>query len=143
PPSTPSTSWSRRARCWPTSTVGTRRRGWRRSRAGARTDLPRPLVPLSSVTDGDLAADRFLRACRREPVDHTPVWFMRQAGRYLPNYRELRRGRGVLEMCRSPETAAEVTLLPFEHLPLDAAILFSDIMVPAAEMGATVRIEPG
>lgn len=68
---------------------------------------------------------------------------MRQAGRYLPKYRELRQGRDVLEMCRSPETAAEVTLLPFEHMPLDAAILFGDIMVPAAEMGANVRIEPG
>jgi len=68
---------------------------------------------------------------------------MRQAGRYLPKYRELRKGRDVLDMCRSPETATEVTLLPFEHMPLDAAILFSDIMVPVAEMGANVRIEPG
>ena len=93
--------------------------------------------------DTSSRADRFLRACRRAPVDRTPVWFMRQAGRYLPEYRALRQGRDVLEMSRSAETAAEVTLLPFRYMPLDAAILFSDIMVPVAEMGAKVRIEPG
>jgi uroporphyrinogen decarboxylase len=87
--------------------------------------------------------DRFLKACRREAVDRTPVWFMRQAGRYLPEYRELRRGRDVLEMSRNPELAAEVTLLPLQHMALDAAILFSDIMVPVAAMGAGVHIEDG
>jgi len=87
--------------------------------------------------------DRFLRACRLEPVDRTPVWFMRQAGRYLPEYRALREGRDVLALCRSPELAVEATLQPLRRMPLDAAILFSDIMVPVAEMGADVRIEPG
>ena len=87
--------------------------------------------------------DRFLRACRLEPVDRTPVWFMRQAGRYLPEYRELRRDRDILELCRTPELAAEITLQPLRRMPLDAAILFSDIMVPVAEMGIDVRIEPG
>jgi uroporphyrinogen decarboxylase len=86
---------------------------------------------------------RFLRACRRESVDRTPVWFMRQAGRYLPEYRAVRQGRDILELCRSPETATEITLLPFRYMPVDAAILFSDIMVPVAEMGMSVRIEPG
>jgi uroporphyrinogen decarboxylase len=87
-------------------------------------------------------ADRFLAACRREPVDRTPVWFMRQAGRYLPEYRELRRGRDILGMCRDPEAVIEATLQPLRRMPLDAAILFSDIMVPLAAMGAEVRIEP-
>jgi len=114
---------------------------------------PAPLlssdVTLISMADERLseetgaAEDRFLRACRLQPVDRTPVWFMRQAGRYLPEYRAMRKGRDILEMCRSPETATEVTLLPFRYMPLDAAILFSDIMVPVAAMGADVRIESG
>jgi uroporphyrinogen decarboxylase len=87
--------------------------------------------------------DRFLRACRRQPVDRTPVWFMRQSGRYLPEYRKLRKGRDVLEMCRIPELAAEATLLPLRRMEVDAAILFSDIMVAVAAMGIEVRIEPG
>jgi len=87
--------------------------------------------------------DLFLRACRREPTEHTPVWFMRQAGRYQPEYRALRRRHGILEICRTPELAAEVTVLPVRQLGVDAAILFSDIMVPVASMGVDVRIEEG
>ncbi len=87
--------------------------------------------------------DRFLRACRLQAVDRTPVWFMRQAGRYLPEYRELRGDRDVLETCRSPELAVELALQPLRRMDLDAAILFSDIMVPIAAVGVGVRVEPG
>ncbi|MGH2723663.1 MAG: uroporphyrinogen decarboxylase [Actinomycetota bacterium] len=84
--------------------------------------------------------DRFLRACRREPVDRTPVWFMRQAGRYLPEYREARGDSDVLALTRNPELAAEVALQPVRRLGVDAAILFSDIMVPVAAVRVDVRI---
>src|SRR6266540_3359221 len=86
---------------------------------------------------------RFIKACRREPVDRTPVWFMRQAGRYLPEYRELRGDRDILETCKDAERVVEITLQPLRRMPLDGAILFSDIMVPLAAVGVPVRIEAG
>jgi uroporphyrinogen decarboxylase len=88
-------------------------------------------------------ATRIARACHREPVDATPVWFMRQAGRYLPEYRELRGDTDILQTCKDAEAVTEITLQPLRRMPLDAAILFSDIMVPLAAIGVPVRIEPG
>ncbi len=85
----------------------------------------------------------FLRACRGEPVSRRPVWFMRQAGRSLPEYRALREGTAMLEACRRPEMVCEITLQPVRRLGVDAAVLFSDIVVPLAAAGVEVDIKPG
>jgi len=87
--------------------------------------------------------DRFLRACRRQPVDATPVWFMRQAGRFLPEYREIREKHDVISICKNPELCAEVTTLPVERLGVDAAIMFADIMLPLEGMGVRFEIKEG
>ena len=85
----------------------------------------------------------FLRAARREPVPHTPVWLMRQAGRYMPEYRAMRERFGFLEMCRNPEAAAEVTLQPVERLGVDAAILFADILLILEPLGVGLEFARG
>ena len=87
--------------------------------------------------------DRFLRACRREPVDATPVWFMRQAGRYMPEYRALRKNHTLIELCKNPELATEVTLQPVKALGVDAAILFADILLILEPLGAPFEFAAG
>ncbi|MGC4090375.1 MAG: uroporphyrinogen decarboxylase [Polyangiaceae bacterium] len=87
--------------------------------------------------------DRFLRACRREPVDTTPVWFMRQAGRYMEEYRAIRKRHTLLEICRQPELACEVTLQPVRAHGVDAAILFADILLLLEPMGAPFEFAAG
>jgi uroporphyrinogen decarboxylase len=86
--------------------------------------------------------ERFLAACRREPVDATPVWFMRQAGGAIPRYLELRREHGIAEIARSPELNAEVSILPVDAFGVDAAVMFADILLPAAAMGVALHLDP-
>jgi uroporphyrinogen decarboxylase len=83
------------------------------------------------------------RACRREPVERTPVWFMRQAGRSLPEYRELRKRHSLFDVCRQPELCAEVTLQPVHAHGVDAAVMFADIMLPVLGMGIDVELVEG
>jgi uroporphyrinogen decarboxylase len=85
--------------------------------------------------------ERFLRAATRRPTDATPIWMMRQAGRYLPEYRATRAGKTFLESARNPEVAAELTLQPIRRFGMDAAVIFSDILIPAAAMGVEVSFE--
>jgi len=85
----------------------------------------------------------FLDACALRPTARTPVWFLRQAGRYQPEYRAIREHHGILEICRTPELVTEVTLLPVQQFDLDASIVFSDIMIPVAAMGVDLAIDPG
>ncbi len=86
---------------------------------------------------------RFLKACRGEPVDKTPVWFMRQAGRYMKAYRDLKEKHSFLEMCKRPELATEVTLQPLDVLGVDAAIIFADILLPLEPMGTGLEFVAG
>src|SRR3970040_1962727 len=85
----------------------------------------------------------FLRARRREPAEYTPVWLMRQAGRFMTEYRALRARFGFLELCKNPEAAAEVTLLPVERLGVDAAILFADILLLVEPLGVGLEFAKG
>ena len=90
-----------------------------------------------------VADSAFLRACRREPVPHTPVWFMRQAGRSLPEYRKVREGVAMLESCLRPDLVTEITMQPVRRYGVDAAILFSDIVLPVKAVGVDLDIKPG
>jgi uroporphyrinogen decarboxylase len=86
---------------------------------------------------------RFLDACRRRPTDARPVWFMRQAGRYLKPYRDIRAKHGILEICKRPDLAAQVTLQPVEILDVDAAIIFADLLLPVEPMGLKLKFVSG
>src|SRR5688572_199187 len=105
------------------------------SRCGSRSWLPSPASCSAFLFETDVHESRFLKACRREPVDVTPVWFMRQAGRYMAEYRAIRQRYSLLEICRQPDLATEVTLQPVNRIEVDAAILFSDLLLPLEFMG--------
>jgi uroporphyrinogen decarboxylase len=85
----------------------------------------------------------FVRACRRQPVEATPVWFMRQAGRYMKEYREVRKHYSLVEICKKPEVAADVTITAAEYLKVDAAIIFADLLLPLEVMGMPFHFEAG
>src|SRR4051812_43949093 len=86
---------------------------------------------------------RFLDACRRRPTDVRPVWFMRQAGRYMKQYRQIRDKHGILEICKRPDLASTVTLQPVEALDVDAAIIFADLLLPVEPMGLKLQFVAG
>ena len=90
-----------------------------------------------------LPGSRFVRACLRQPVDRTPVWFLRQAGRYMPEYMAVRRNHTLLEICRTPQIAAEVTITAAERLGVDAAIIFADLLLPLTPMGLDFEFVAG
>ena len=91
----------------------------------------------------ELKNDLFLRACKRQDVERTPIWIMRQAGRYLPEYRAVRAKSDFLTMCKTPELAAEVTIKPVDLVGVDAAILFSDVLVIPEAMGMDLEMNEG
>jgi uroporphyrinogen decarboxylase len=104
---------------------------------------PRSACEMITAVSPKLEESVFLSACRRQPVPYTPVWFMRQAGRSLPEYRAARAGTAMVEACAKPDLITELTLQPLHRYPVDAAILFSDIVVPLRAAGVGIDIRPG
>ncbi|MHB1957676.1 MAG: uroporphyrinogen decarboxylase [Acidobacteriaceae bacterium] len=98
------------------------------------------VTPTNGAVSG---GSRFLRACLRQPVDCTPVWFLRQAGRYMPEYQAVRRAHSLIEICKFPELAAEVTITAAEKLDVDAAIIFADLLLPLEPMGLDFEFQAG
>ena len=112
-----------------------------RIEAGATPNPRRPAI--SNAPQSPLAGHPMLKACRREAAPYTPIWLMRQAGRYMPEYRRVRERHGFLEMCKRPELAAEVTVTAVERLKVDAAIIFADILLPLIPMEVGLHFEKG
>ena len=99
--------------------------------------------PSGDSQDTVLDGTRFVRACLRKPVDRTPVWFLRQAGRYMQEYRDVRKHHTLVEICKQPEIAAEVTITAAEKLGVDAAIIFADLLLPLEPMGLPFEFQAG
>jgi uroporphyrinogen decarboxylase len=101
--------------------------------------------PAETLADGAVltGSSRFVRACLRQPVDRTPIWFLRQAGRYMPEYMAVRKHHSLLEICRTPEIASEVTITAAERLGVDAAIIFADLLLPFTPMGVDFEFVAG
>jgi len=102
-----------------------------------------PIETASSAPETLLNGTRFIRACLRKPVDRTPVWFLRQAGRYMQEYRDVRKHHTLVEICKQPELAAEVTITAAEKLGVDAAIIFADLLLPLEPMGLDFEFQAG
>src|ERR1700721_4876425 len=102
-----------------------------------------PESNIVSSADSLLAGSRFVRACLRKPVDRTPVWFLRQAGRYMAEYREVRKHHTLVEICKQPKLAAEGTITAAEKLGVDAAIIFADLLLPLEPMGLDFEFQAG
>ena len=100
-------------------------------------------VPDIILPDTILDGSRFVRACLRRPVDRTPVWFLRQAGRYMQEYRDVRRHHTLVEICKHPDLASEVTITAAEKLGVDAAIIFADLLLPLEPMGLPFEFQAG
>ena len=96
-----------------------------------------------TIPEATPGGSRFLRACLRQPVDRTPVWFLRQAGRYMQEYRDVRKHHTLVEICKQPELAAEVTITAAEKLGVDAAIIFADLLLPLEPMGLDFEFQAG
>ena len=98
---------------------------------------------ITAAPDTILDGSRFVRACLRKPVDRTPVWFLRQAGRYMQEYRDIRKHHTLVEICKQPDIAAEVTITAAEKLGVDAAIIFADLLLPLEPMGLPFEFQAG
>jgi uroporphyrinogen decarboxylase len=135
---------------WDTTAFNRPLSGRRGRNATLQIEASMPEKIVSPELTPDLAARtalpsgcRFLRACLRQPVDQTPVWFLRQAGRYMPEYQAVRRHHSLLEICKNPELAAEVTITAAEKLDVDAAIIFADLLLPLEGMGLDFELLAG
>jgi uroporphyrinogen decarboxylase len=106
-------------------------------------DSKTPKAAEAAAMENSLGGGRFVRACLRQPVDRTPVWFLRQAGRYMQEYRDVRKHHTLVEICKQPEIAAEVTITAAEKLGVDAAIIFADLLLPLEPMGLPFEFQAG